>query len=292
MLTICFVELGLVEDIDLVEVCRIINRSQRAIRAIVGPEVTALGEPDISAIGYSLPRLFAVLAATAEPEQVMVGITRAPIERNLFGSHVSPGLIILSLHQVQEVCVSSGRTTEEYLAQSAITELLQLLYVSSSPDALWTDLAHDEVRGCLFDYVPNKIDKAVKLRCGHLDQQCRARLIESGVAADLLVAADKLLRRIQSPTLGRTLRQALQQPVFSLLLGGVLGGLIINLVSSAITDSFTSRSASATAVAALMALGVITFPWLRARRSARKLRRWPASATTEPSAISRLGGMN
>jgi cobalamin biosynthesis protein CobD/CbiB len=90
----------------------------------------------------------------------------------------------------------------------------------------WHDLAHIEVRGCLFDFVSSKPDKVNKLRRGHIDQQCRDKLITTGVESDLLTAVEKVLRRIQVPTLAQSFADGLKRPVFSFVLGGLAGGML------------------------------------------------------------------
>lgn len=261
-------ELGYARDIDLAGVCRLVNRAQRVVRAEVGDPVESIGEPDIGMYGYSRRRLFALFPQRTGPG-VLVGVTHAPIEDNLFSMTYLPGSIVLSLHETEGIRNRAGRSAEQYIAQSALSEFLQIRYMLTPSEQSWHDLAHIEVRGCLFDFVPSKPDKVYKLRRGHIDQQCRDKLITTGVESDLLTAVEKVLRRIQVPTLAQSFADGLKRPVFSFVLGGLAGGMLINLGSSAITGSLNERVVYAvSAVAGLIAL-LVAGNWLRARHAVR-----------------------
>jgi cobalamin biosynthesis protein CobD/CbiB len=90
------------------------------------------------------------------------------------------------------------------------------------------------------------------------------------VESELLTAVEKVLRRIQVPTLAQSFADGLKRPVFSFVLGGLAGGMLINLVSSAITGSLNERLVyAASAVAGLIAL-LVAGNWLRARHAVRQ----------------------
>ncbi len=261
-------ELGYAGDIDLAGVCRLVNRAQRVIRAEVGDRVESIGEPDIGVYGYSRRRLFA-LFPQCTGQGLLVGVTHAPIEDNLFSMTHLPESIVLSLHETEGIRNRASRSAEQYVAQSALSEFLQIRYMLTPSAPSWDDLVHTEVRGCLFDFVPFKPDKVNKLRRGHIDQQCRDKLITAGVDSDLLTAVEKVLRRIQVPTLAQSFADGLQRPVFSFLLGGLAGGMLINLVSSAITGSLNKRVVYAASVVAGLITLLVVGNWLRARHAMR-----------------------
>jgi hypothetical protein len=258
-------ELGYAGDIDLAAVCRLVNRAQRVIRAEVGDPVESIGEPDIGMYGYSRRRLFALFPQCTGPE-LLVGVTHAPIEDNLFSMTHLPGAIVLSLHETEEIRNRAGRSPEQYVAQSALSEFIQISYMLTPSAPSWHDLAHIEVRGCLFDFVPFKPDKVNKLRQGHIDRQCRDKLIATGVDSGLITAVEKVLHRIQVPTLAQSFADGLKRPVFSFVLGGLAGGMLINLVSSAITGSLNERVVYAAGVVAGLIALLVVGNWLRARR--------------------------
>lgn len=65
-----FFELGYAGDIDLAGVCRLVNRTQRVVRAEVGDRVEPIGEPDIGMYGYSRHRLFTLFPQWTGPGAV------------------------------------------------------------------------------------------------------------------------------------------------------------------------------------------------------------------------------
>jgi len=193
----------------------------------VGDRVESKGEPDIGMNSYSRPRLFELFPQRAGQES-LVGVTDAAIEGNLFSMTQLPGSIVLSLHETEDILNRANRSAEQYVAQSALSEFLQIRYMLTPASPSWEVLMHNEVRGCLFDYVPYKPDKVKKLRRGHIDQQCHDKLITAGIDRDLLAAAEKILHRIRIPTLAQSFADGLNQPVFSFILGALAGGMLIN----------------------------------------------------------------
>ncbi len=232
----------------------------------------SIGEPDISFYGYSRKALFKLFPDIPESE-TLAGVLSAPIEGNYFSRTQKPNKVILSLHETQEVCERAGQSIEEYLAQSALSEFLQLQYMKAQPDATWEDLVHNEVRCCIFDFVPSKLDKAYKIRVGSIDAGCRDKLITAGVSADTLNAVMLALKKIQTPTLAKTFTTSLQRPIFSLIIGGLVGGMLINLISAGITGTLTERAWYAIGVVAALALIIIFGNWWLIRRKIHKLAR-------------------
>ncbi|WP_147460018.1 hypothetical protein [Actinokineospora cianjurensis] len=268
MTTLKLVELGYAGDVDLPLVCRIINRAQKSLKAKVGTSVATIGEPDISGIAYTRASIFSLLPDRVESE-ILIGVTHAPLSGNLFSMTTPVGEIVPSLHGSYELCELSGRTLEEYIAQSALSEFLQIRFCQSSEGHTWADLVHDEVRGCLFDFVPHKPDKVHKLRRGWLDPQCRAKLINAGVADDEVPAAEAVIRAIQRPTLVGSFLDGIKRPGFGILLGGLAGGGLVNLVTTAITNAFSATILVSLGVIAVASVALVLGNWIQAMRAAR-----------------------
>jgi hypothetical protein len=112
--------------------------------------------------------LFGLFSQRAGPES-LAGVTHAPIEDNLFSMTQLPGSIVLSLQETEDILNRASRSAEQYVAQSALSEFLQIRYMLTLASPSWQNLIHNEVRGCLFDFVPFKPDKVNKLRRGHID---------------------------------------------------------------------------------------------------------------------------
>jgi hypothetical protein len=265
--TVRFFELGYTGDVDLNHVCRLINKPQKIVHASVGRRVESIGEPDISACAYSWEALFNLFPDAPESE-ILAGVIRAPIEYNYFSTTQRPNKVVLSLYQTPEVCERADQSTEDYLAQSALSQFLQLQYMQARPGATWQDLAHNEVRCCIFDFVPSKLDKAYKLRLGSIDKECRKKLTDAGVSAEVLDAILLVLKRIQNPSLRKTFTASLQRPIFSLIVGGLAGGMLINLISAGITGTLNNRTWYAIGVVAMLALIIVIGNWWLIRHKA------------------------
>ena len=164
-------KLGFARDVDLTSVCRLINKPQKVVRASVMSGVDSIGNQDISELGYSKNALLARFPDAPESE-ILVGVMHDPIENNYFSKNNKPNKVILSLHETTEVCKRADQSIEEYLAQSTLSEFLQLQFLNARPDATWNDLVHPEVKCCIFDLVQRKLDKAYKLRTGSICAEC------------------------------------------------------------------------------------------------------------------------
>jgi hypothetical protein len=269
MFTVRFFELGYTGNVDLRRVCRLINRPQKIIQASVGSRVEPIGEPDISGIGYSGKKLFKLFPDAPE-FAVLVGVILAPIEGNYFSMTQKPSKVVLSLFETQEVYERADQSIEGYLAQSALSEFLQLQYMNARPGATWEDLVHNEVRGSIFDFVPSKLDKAHKLRSGSIDTESRDKLISAGVSTDTLNAVEFALKRIQTPSLVKTFTTSLQRPVFSLIIGGLVGGMLVNLLSAGITGVVSGRTEYAIGILAVLAIIIATGNWWLIRQKVHK----------------------
>lgn len=230
-------ELGYSGDLDLKATAILINSCQREISVNVIAARRSIGEPDIDTFAYRSETLFSHFPER-EPGEVYVGVTLAPLQGNyytlsgLYTHWEDDSMVIITLHESQEVSEKAGRTKEEYVAQTLVTELLVRQYRRKQPEER---LHHESTKGCIFDFTRHKPDKEHQLRSGSICEACAVVLDRADVSSSLVSAVTSVLARIQKPSLSRSLTLGLQRPLFSFLLGTVLGGLVINLFSAILT---------------------------------------------------------
>ncbi|MEO7263046.1 MAG: hypothetical protein ABI047_17595 [Jatrophihabitantaceae bacterium] len=191
-------ELGYSGDIDLMATSKLINSCQQEISVDVLDGRRDIGQPDVDARAYPRETLFEHFPPRAEGE-VYVGVTVAPIEGNSYTMTQDSDCVVITLHRTQVVAAEAGRTKEEYLAQTLVTELLWLQYEQATGDPDFGKLFHKRTRACIFNLVLDKSEKVHKLRRGHICKQCAGKLDQANVASDLVSAVTKVLARVQKP---------------------------------------------------------------------------------------------
>jgi hypothetical protein len=241
MLKVYLFRLGYVGGVDFRRIANLVNRSQNVIEVTVGDAVPNIGDPDLYDIAYSRTHLCNLFPSIPGMD-LRVGVTMAPLEGNFYTLTHDIDMIIITLFQTDEVSERAGRTMEEYIAQTMATELLWLQYKAQKPGSHFSDLFHQDTRGCIFDFVTAKPEKVHKLRSGRIDPMCQGKLVEANVPGSVVRAVGQIIERIQKPSLLESLAQGLQRPLFSLVFGSLVGGLAINTLSSLALGDFDSIS--------------------------------------------------
>jgi hypothetical protein len=258
--------LGYCGDLDLPAVAKLINGCQRVISVDLLDARYSIGQPDVDALAYTRQTLFKAFPLRI-PGEVHAGVTVAPIDGNFYTVTQDTDSIVITLHQTQEVCEQAGRTKEEYVAQTLVTELLWLQYRQATRITDFEQLYHLQTQACIFDLVLQKPDKVYKLRSGHICTQCAAKLALANVGSSYQAAVASVLGRVQKPSLVRSLTLGLQRPLFSFVLGTLLGGLVINLFSTVLTGQARDVIVPFAVLLALAA-GLVGWNYLRLRRPA------------------------
>ena len=240
MLTLRIFMLGYIWEVNLNDVAKLLA-SSRTIKTSVEDAIRNIGEPEIHGVGYSYDRLFG-LYPTSRNETIRVGITTAPIQDNFFANNNGRDAILVTLFQADEFCEKSGRTKEEYLAHTILCQLLWIQYKSRNPSADYSDLFHEDTRGCIFDFCYNKTDIAIGLRVCQIDPICKGKLVEGNIPETLVNDAERILKRMRTPTFMKSIQVSIQNPIFSFLLGGLILGLAVNVFSSLALGEFNTKS--------------------------------------------------
>jgi hypothetical protein len=185
-------ELGYCAGIDLAATARLVNSGQQEIQIEVLAGRYPIGEPDVNARAYPKAALFQHFPRPV-PGEVSVGVTVAPIEGNLSTLTQGVDSIAISLHGNQLVSAQAGRSLEEFLAQTLVTEWLWLQYRQATGDPDFRKLFHTGGRACAFHLVLDTSEKVHKLRHGHICERCAGTLDRAGVPRGLVSAVTTVL---------------------------------------------------------------------------------------------------
>ena len=107
------------------------------------------------------------------------------------------------------------------------------------PPAGKNSLAHQEVRGCLFDLKVNKADIVASLNPPSLCQSCRTRLVNVQTPPNFFASLDKDLGNICQALFYRMSRWVQSHPIISLSITAALA-VFLNILANSIYDKLKS----------------------------------------------------
>jgi len=248
--------LGYLWDFDLDKIISSLNKVSKSFEISIGSPVRNIGNADLYGFGYSFERLFS-LFPKQNADTIQIGITTVPIENNYYGYYEEgTKKMVGTLFEMDEVCERAFTTREGYVSQAILTAILWNQYSENRPNSDNTDLFHDDVRGCLFDFCGNKLDLATGLRAKRIDPICRGKLIEANVSENIVDEVEEVLNKMRTPSFLQSIEEGMKSPFFSFLLGGLVLGLLINVTSSLLLGDFNS-STDYYAIAILPAIALI-----------------------------------
>jgi len=162
-------------------------------------------------------------------------LINAGLESNYYLRRLGDKVCVLSLYEMAEIVKSSNFTVEHYILRN-IYEILAFYveYGGAVPTHAY-NLAHDDVRGCLFDMNPNKTDIVFSMNKPFLCDACRARMMAKQISAGFMSALDSELIRINRSLYFRIVEWIKAHPVCAIL-GTALSTIAINLASNFIFE--------------------------------------------------------
>ena len=231
----------------------------------MAPRIANLGNPDINGYGYSDAAFAELVSRHADPFDVCVVVTGVPIEGNFFTRSMGDGLIISTFYQADDLLQASGRSPEAYAAMAVCQELVSMEFqrVTQRP---WSDLFHQDPRGCLFDFAGIKSQKLAKLRSSTICDDCLGKLDRANVNDQVKSFARALLTKIRRPSFAHALELSVTAPGLSFAYGGLVVGAAVNLFSSVLMnpDPLTAiqRYATLGSIAAVLLFPLSVYSWL------------------------------
>lgn len=200
-----------------------------------GAAVGHLPDSDDGNWGYSDQSLLGVLTLDNDSD-FTVGLINVPLQDNYYMRRLGDKVAVLSLHEMAEIVRYSNFTIEQYILRN-LYELVVLFAANGRlipPD--YTDWAHDEVRGCIFDMNSSKTDIVFSLHRPKLCPACKTRVSSKQVPSGFVSTLERELSRIKK-TLFVTMSEWVKlHPVLALLIAGT-SAIFLNLIASIIFES-------------------------------------------------------
>lgn len=103
-------------------------------------------------------RQLSLILRPSSTHDFTVGIINVPLEGNYYLRRLGSNAIVLSLYETAEILRNANITIEGFIVRNLYEIcLIYHEYAGKVPDAAYS-VAHDEIRGCLFDMNANKAD--------------------------------------------------------------------------------------------------------------------------------------
>lgn len=195
-----------------------------------------LGNPDLESYGYSDLVFKEILRPHQSHYDRFVVLTSVPIEDNFFTRDIDRRIVLCTTHQADQFIGLAGRSTEEYFALSICPELLSTEFQENS-GRYWTELFHQDLRGCLFDFQGVKSQITAYLTKVSMCDQCRARLSDANVDQRAIRYAETLLSKIRRPSFQKAMKLSVLSPFIGFFYGGVVIGFLVNILSSLVFNT-------------------------------------------------------
>lgn len=193
-----------------------------------------------------------------ERYDVCVVLTTTPIDGNFFTRTVDQNTIIATSFQADEILNRSGRSLSEYYALAICQELVSFAFQIAS-GLHWSQLFHDETRGCLFDFVGNKPDKIAKLKKCDICPQTIGLLAQHNVNERTISFVKTVLHRIRRPSVWKAVIASITSPLLGFVYGGVVIGFVVNVMASLVLNP-SPLSQGQTRFMWLLAASIPMFP--------------------------------
>jgi hypothetical protein len=113
-----------------------------------------------------------------------------------------------------------------------------------------------------------------KLKRGHIELRCKAKLIEANVPESIVLNAEKILRRARRTTFIDSFIAGLKNPFFSFLFGGISVGIFINFVTSIALEKLGTSSKYYVLIGLLLLIVILAvgnYLWLLVRNREMKV---------------------
>jgi hypothetical protein len=220
--------------VDIDRVIDIINKEQKLYPTKYLTSIPNLGKSDLEGYAYSDKLLFEKLNPHIAKENLTLGITSVQLQKDWW---IRPdpdrsGMIITTF-QADSLIEKARRTMEDFVAFKIVTCILTSEYFRKSKKSPYENLLHDDCRGCLFDFCPDKEDRVQGLRELYIDAQCEGTLLTGNVPTESIEAIKSVMKYMKKPTLGKTAYSVQKNPYLAMIFGmgiGILVNTIANLL--------------------------------------------------------------
>jgi hypothetical protein len=228
-------------QVDINKVNSIINNTQKLYRANYEPETSIpnIGRPDLPDYAYSDKLFFEKINQYIDKARLTLGITYVQLEDDWWIRPLNDdrSAMIITTYEAESLINRAKRTLEDFVVFKVITCILTSEYFRRSGKLAYRnsnqndDLIHVECRNCLFDFCPNKQDRAKGFLELKICDHCRGKLVNGNVPIENIKAIESVMNYLKKPSLKKSAYSIQQNPYLSALIGMGIG-ILINTISN------------------------------------------------------------
>lgn len=172
-------------------------------------------------------------------EDIFIGITYVPIERNYYARRLENNRIIVSLFGIYTVIRDNNIPAENLLLRVIYSSILVYNMEKNITTTKERRLAllHDDTRGCIFDMTGNKSDVIYSLNKPQLCSSCIKQLQDSKVSNNTIKTVNKELNRIKKEQYYVIESFIKKKPILSIIITSA-AGVLMSLIASYLYDIF------------------------------------------------------
>jgi hypothetical protein len=234
MHTVEIIQMGpLTSDLNLREVTKVANKSQKHFHFLLGNPLNSLGEPDTEG-EYKVADLAKLVEArrTQSCADIAVGVTDSPLYWELFsGIDSASNNVVISTSGTDPLLAKVNKSKAAYVLVEIAAQLLAIEYrrlvaLSAEPE----DCAppwHGETKLCLFDYCGDPPQTVKKLITPKLCLQCLALLESANIQESIKKACLNLAKRGVRARFLHQLLTVLGNPILGFFFGGAFSVLVL-----------------------------------------------------------------
>ena len=219
-------------QVDIHRAINVINKKQNIYQLIYKTQIPNLGKSDLKGWLYSDNMLFNILDPHIKKESLTIGITSVQLQDDWFirPNHDRSGMLI-TIYQADTVIERAKRTIEDFIIYKIITCIMSSQFYKNSKKSPYDELIHDDCRGCLFDFCPDKESRAIGLSNLIIDNQCKGILLNGNVAPENILAIESVMKYMKKPSLRKSANLVQRNPYLAGLFGiGI--GIMVNTIGS------------------------------------------------------------
>ncbi len=219
-------------QVDIHRVISVINSNQNLYELIYKTQIPNLGKSDLDGWLYSDNLLFNKLAPHLEKGSLTIGITSVQLQNDWFirPNHDRSGMIA-TIYQADCVIEKANKSIEDFVIYKIITCILTSEFYKNCQKSPFEELIHDDCRGCLFDFCPDKESRALGLNNLIIDAQCKGVLLNANVPQEKISAIESVLKYMKKPSFSKSAYSIKQNPILAGLFGIGIGIMVHTIAS-------------------------------------------------------------
>jgi hypothetical protein len=224
-------------QVDINRVISVINNNQNLYKLNYMTQIPNLGKSDLDGWLYSDNLLFDKLTPHIMKGLVTIGITSVQLEDDWFirPNHNRSGMI-LTIYQADSVIEKAKKNIEDFVIYMIITCIITSEFYRKCKQSPFEKLIHDDCRGCLFDFCPDKESRALGLINLKIDDQCRGNLLNANVPQENILAIESVMKYMKKPSFGKSAYSVQRNPHLAGFFGiGI--GIMVHTIASYLFES-------------------------------------------------------